>query len=690
MEVDPYLGRMLDNRYELLERVGTGGMALVYKAKCHRLNRLVAVKILKHDLAQDEDFRRRFQAESQAVAQLSSPNIVSVYDVSRDDGVDYIVMELIDGVTLKQYIEERGRLPWREALHIITQIMRGLSHAHARGIIHRDIKPQNIMVLRDGSVKVTDFGIACLENASQTLTQQALGSVHYISPEQARGERADSRSDIYSAGVVLYEMLTGRQPFRGESAVSVALQHLSSVPPSPRSLCPDIPEQMELICLKAMAPDLSRRYVSAEEMIRDLEDFRGNPEIQLNFQISDVRPAAVPEEPTQPMGAAAPVPEETRSPFQRRAEIAILGAGCLLAVFLALFFLRSITGAFDREKAPETYVVKNLVGYTVAQAKNLDGVKGIFDVQEEGQEPSDDYPRGAIVRQDPAANRTQKGQNLVIRVWVSAGEEVALMPKVSGQTVSQAEKTTLRDLIQRFGLVIQADEADMQYNASIPAGQIITSIPSAGAELRKGDTIRLFLSKGERIWDLPPFVGLNYFDDVQQQLGTLRLTKGDIRLEYSDKPFGTILSQDPAPMTPVKDGTAVSFTISQGPSPAIVPVSPAAMPAVQPPEMEEPEEPVETPETPQTPETPPETAEPETETPVGPVPLRVSIPLPGDRERGYLVVYQDGSRIFNGTVDCTAGSFSLEVDPDGEAQTHIEADVDGREVLNRWIDTGAV
>ena len=226
--MDQMIGRMLDNRYELLELIGSGGMAMVYKAKCHRLNRLVAVKVLKSDFASDADFRRRFYDESQAIAMLSHPNIVSVYDVSRSSP-EYIVMELIDGITLKQYMERRGRLNWRESLHFITQIMKGLSHAHSRGIVHRDIKPQNIMVLRDGSVKVTDFGIACLSNSANTMTQEALGSVHYISPEQAKGNRPDARSDIYSAGVVLYEMLTGRLPFEGDSAVSVAIQHLSSV-----------------------------------------------------------------------------------------------------------------------------------------------------------------------------------------------------------------------------------------------------------------------------------------------------------------------------------------------------------------------------------------------------------------------------------------------------------------------------
>ena len=301
--MDQYIGKMLDNRYEILERIGTGGMAIVYKAKCHRLNRLVAIKILKSDLAQNEEFRRRFNAESQAVAQLSHPNIVSVYDVSKGGDIEYIVMELVDGITLKQYMERRGKMDWREALHFITQIMRGLSHAHSRGIVHRDIKPQNVMVLRDGSVKVADFGIACLENAAQTLTQEALGSVHYISPEQARGDRTDARSDIYSAGVVLYEMLTGRLPFEGDSAVSVAIQHLSSVPLAPREIDPDIPEALELICMKAMSPNADKRYPTADAMLEDLERFRKDPDVDLDYIRADLCEAAD-SEPTQPISVA--------------------------------------------------------------------------------------------------------------------------------------------------------------------------------------------------------------------------------------------------------------------------------------------------------------------------------------------------------------------------------------------------
>ena len=305
--MDQNIGKLLDNRYELLERVGTGGMAMVYKAKCHWLNRFVAVKILREELAQDEEFRRRFHEESQAVAMLSHPNIVSVYDVSRSSEMDYIVMELIEGITLKQYMLKRGgKLSWKEALHFITQIMKALSHAHSRGIIHRDIKPHNIMVLRDGSVKVADFGIARLVSSNQnTMTQEALGSVHYISPEQARGSRIDARSDIYSAGVVLYEMLTGRLPYEGESPVAVAIQHINSIPLSPRDIEPSIPEALEEITMKAMASDMDKRYVSADAMLADLEEFRKNPSISFDYTPADYMSNDC-DEPTQVLGANSP------------------------------------------------------------------------------------------------------------------------------------------------------------------------------------------------------------------------------------------------------------------------------------------------------------------------------------------------------------------------------------------------
>ena len=393
--MDQYIGKMLDNRYEILERIGTGGMAIVYKAKCHRLNRLVAIKILKSDLAQNEEFRRRFNAESQAVAQLSHPNIVSVYDVSRGGDMEYIVMELIDGITLKQYMEKRGQLNWRESLHFITQIMRGLSHAHSRGIIHRDIKPQNIMVLRDGSVKVADFGIACLADSAQTLTQEALGSVHYISPEQARGDRPDARSDIYSSGVVLYEMLTGRLPFEGESAVSVAIQHLSSIPLAPREINPDIPEQLELICMKAMAPDLEHRYQSADAMIADLEAFRKNPEVEMKFDLSDLRPEEN-DEPTRTIRTmpshtvTIPVHQPERNyPRRERDEDeeprrtgsgkrgVLVGAVTVAAVAVVIVLFKTILGSFA-PAVVDQYQVPDLYNMTIEEAENDPRIEGVL------------------------------------------------------------------------------------------------------------------------------------------------------------------------------------------------------------------------------------------------------------------------------------------------------------------------
>ena len=265
--MDQMIGRMLDNRYELLELIGSGGMAMVYKAKCHRLNRLVAVKVLKSDFASDADFRRRFYDESQAIAMLSHPNIVSVYDVSRSSP-EYIVMELIDGITLKQYMERRGRLNWRESLHFITQIMKGLSHAHSRGIVHRDIKPQNIMVLPNGVVKLMDFGIARTADGGEpsALDGQTVGTPFYMSPEQALGRPVDARSDLYTVGVVLFELLTGQRPFVGRDAADVMHRHVSAEPPRPSTLRPDLPEYLDRVVLACLAKRPERRPASAADL----------------------------------------------------------------------------------------------------------------------------------------------------------------------------------------------------------------------------------------------------------------------------------------------------------------------------------------------------------------------------------------------------------------------------------------
>ena len=592
--MDQYIGKMLDNRYEILERIGTGGMAIVYKAKCHRLNRLVAIKILKSDLAQNEEFRRRFNAESQAVAQLSHPNIVSVYDVSRGGDMEYIVMELIDGITLKQYMEKRGQLNWRESLHFITQIMRGLSHAHSRGIIHRDIKPQNIMVLRDGSVKVADFGIACLADSAQTLTQEALGSVHYISPEQARGDRPDARSDIYSSGVVLYEMLTGRLPFEGESAVSVAIQHLSSIPLAPREINPDIPEQLELICMKAMAPDLEHRYQSADAMIADLEAFRKNPEVEMKFDLSDLRPEEN-DEPTRTIRTmpshtvTIPVHQPERNyPHRERDEDeeprragsgkrgVLVGAVTVAAVAVVIVLFKTILGSFA-PAVVDQYQVPDLYNMTIEEAENDPRIEGVFEIQKAGSEFSTDVPEGHILRQDPKKDETRKGSQLVIQVWVSAGEETGEVPDLENKSEQDA-RILLEKLNKEYNLelTVEAPEELKQFSEEITEGYVIKTEPAQGEILKKGDTVKLILSKGPDIKPVTvlPFVGMS-IDSVLSQLESYKLTcdAADVEVVDSDKPGGTIVWQSPASGETVPEWTTIKFRVSAGLASSALPIT---------------------------------------------------------------------------------------------------------------------
>ena len=592
--MDQYIGKMLDNRYEILERIGTGGMAIVYKAKCHRLNRLVAIKILKSDLAQNEEFRRRFNAESQAVAQLSHPNIVSVYDVSRGGDMEYIVMELIDGITLKQYMEKRGQLNWRESLHFITQIMRGLSHAHSRGIIHRDIKPQNIMVLRDGSVKVADFGIACLADSAQTLTQEALGSVHYISPEQARGDRPDARSDIYSSGVVLYEMLTGRLPFEGESAVAVAIQHLSSIPLAPREINPDIPEQLELICMKAMAPDLEHRYQSADAMIADLEAFRKNPEVEMKFDLSDLRPEEN-DEPTRTIRTmpshtvTIPVHQPERNyPRRERDEDeeprragsgkrgVLVGAVTVAAVAVVIVLFKTILGSFA-PAAVDQYQVPDLYNMTIEEAENDPRIEGVFEIQKAGSEFSTDVPEGHILRQDPKKDETRKGSQLVIQVWVSAGEETGEVPDLENKSEQDA-RILLEKLNKEYNLelTVEAPEKLKQFSEEITEGYVIKTEPAQGEILKKGDTVKLILSKGPDIKPVTvlPFVGMS-IDSVLSQLESYKLTcdAADVEVVDSDKPGGTIVWQSPASGETVPEWTTIKFRVSAGLASSALPIT---------------------------------------------------------------------------------------------------------------------
>ena len=566
--MDQYIGRMLDDRYEILELIGSGGMANVYKARCHRLNRLVAIKILKSDLADNADFRRRFRDESRAVAQLSHANIVSVYDVSTSGETEYIVMELIDGITLKQYMERRGRMDWRESLHFISQIMRGLSHAHSRGIIHRDIKPQNIMVLRDGSVKVADFGIACLANASQTLTQEALGSVHYISPEQARGDRIDARSDIYSAGVVLYEMLTGRLPFEGDSAVSVAIQHLSSVPLAPRDIDHSIPEPLELICMKAMNSDPDKRYPTADAMLEDLEKFRKDPTVDMDYirkELAEVQPDS---EPTMPLPTAqVTTAMKKRADQQRRSEpeeefrfrdkksIAIMAGIFAAALVLVFLLFKLILGDFGPAGNNKSYEVPEVRGMTVEEAQLTDGVKDIFEIVVKGTQRSDTYEPGQIIQQSPEAGRSRKS-NFVIEVYVAAEEVKVDIPDVTGKEYRQA-----RIELQELNLDLQFDFLS-QNSDSYAKDMVISTIPAAGEPLKQGQKVTLYVSTGPKTVTVPTFIGQDIAMAIKnaQDMG---LTVGQPLFDpFSAVETGRVTEQSIEADQVVDGGTQIVFTVS--------------------------------------------------------------------------------------------------------------------------------
>ena len=581
--MERYIGKMLDNRYEILEVIGTGGMAVVFKAKCHRLNRMVAIKMLKKDLSEDAEFRRRFHDESQAVAMLSHPNIMAVYDVSRRGDMDYIVMELIDGITLKQYMERRGRLNWPESLHFITQIMKGLSHAHSRGIVHRDIKPQNIMVLRDGTVKVTDFGIAFLSNGSNP-SNEAIGSVHYISPEQAKGDYTDNRSDIYSAGVVLYEMLTSRLPFEGSDPVSVAIQHFSAVPLSPREIDPEIPEALEQICMKAMAPDRNKRYSTADEMLADLEAFRKDPNINFEYSAEELRrETGGGDEPTQYIPNTGvtrtkqnhytpPVEDDDddeyydkpRSNWWKILILILIVAG--VGYFGVLKMYNSIMDSFQHEEIPE-YQVPSVVGMTIEEAEELETVKGIFELVEESHEHSLEYPEGQIIRQSPEAERIRKnagGELIPINVTVSLGSRSGEMVTVVGD---EARSARLR-IQQTQGLselhlnIVEAPE--QEFHDEIEAGCVIRTEPAAGTLLKEGDTVTLYVSKGPKIIYSTMVSCLGETVEwAQDQMNSLNLVAEFTKVESSE-PEGTVLSQSIDTGEEVPEGTTVTFTYSDG------------------------------------------------------------------------------------------------------------------------------
>ena len=583
--MDNYIGRLLDNRYEILEVIGTGGMAVVYKALCHRLNRLVAIKILKDEFSRDQEFRRRFHAESQAVAMLSHPNIVSVYDVSRSGDVDYIVMELIEGITLKQYLEKKGRLNWRETLHFSMQIAKALEHAHSRGIIHRDIKPHNIMILKDGSIKVADFGIARIGSAQNTLTREALGSVHYISPEQAKGGHVDCRSDLYSLGVVMYEMLTGRTPYDGETPVSVAIQHINGGATPPSELVEGIPRGIEQITMHAMEVNPDDRYASATEMLHDMEEFRKNPGMTFLYFGGVAPQAPVQQRPVQRPAAprseaeryaAARRQNNPRSAEERRKErerreaeqaeekkrrlklILILSGAGLAVILLIVLAISLFGGGKQPSNTVDTIVVPNFVGMEIEKINPEDYPELNIDITGATYEYNENYPKGQVFDQSPKANdRVKGGKTRTVTLKVSLGNETNKMPNLVNQTDSSA----IAQLnAMELGLKITTKEESSE---TVLAGYVIRTEPAADTELTKNQAVTVYVSLGStKMPELKNQTKANA-EALLDAMG-LNLKYTFLEEESDDVAEGNVTRTEPASKSELSKGQNVTVYISKG------------------------------------------------------------------------------------------------------------------------------
>ena len=577
--MDNYVGKRLDGRYEIREIVGVGGMAVVYKAYDNIDDRLVSIKVLKDEFLANEEFRRRFKNESKAIAVLSHPNIVKVYDVSLGDKLQYIVMEYVEGITLKEYIEQQGVIPWKEAVHFTTQILRALQHAHDKGIVHRDIKPQNIMLLENGTIKVTDFGIARFSRGeTRTMTEAAIGSVHYISPEQARGETTDDQADIYSVGVVLYEMITGQLPFESDSAVSVALMQVQNEATPPREINPELPVGLEQITLHAMEKNTGNRYQSAAEMLLDLDELKRNPSIKFDYTYF------VDKEPTKFInresvtggiyGVGAPhvsggstssnvnpvVPEKStkkKSNLRRNVGIGV-GIGLVAAIVAVLVFLRLFTDILGGDNL----TVPNFVGK--AYAEEIDGNERYddfdFDVTYVSSTTAEE---DEIIKQDPVAGtKVRKGQTIKLEV-VSKGT-MAEIPEIYGKTLIEAS-----ELLQTEGFTNL--KAETQFSATASPGTVLRSDPEQGSEADTSETVLLVVATDESSEKVtvPDVLGMNYYTDkssVEQFFTKQGLKIGSVSEKDSSEARGTVIEQSIRGGNRTNKGTTINLTVSSGAS----------------------------------------------------------------------------------------------------------------------------
>ena len=554
---DKYIGKILDERYEIIELIGSGGMANVYKALCHRLNRYDAVKIMRDETAANTELRRRFRAESQAVAMLSHPNIVSVYDVSHSDDVEYIVMELIDGITLKQYLQKKSVLDPSEVLDFTIQTAKALEHAHSKGIIHRDIKPQNIMLLKDGMIKVADFGIASLENTIEENNGETVGSVHYIAPEQARGEAPDARSDIYSLGIVMYEMLTGKLPYVGNTDVEVAVKHMNTDPVTPRDIVPSIPEELERICLKAMNSNIDERYQSASEMLADLEEYKSQSL------------AAHVLEDSEAVLIDSEEPPRRRAKRSRRSKKIALSSGILAVLLFIIIGFVFLNGYFlkDLFSDPVKVKVDNFVGRYYEDVINDKDYKKIYDFKVTFKVDLE-HEYGIILSQDPESGRSKtvsdKGSKIVVEL-VCAAETVDDQKRLlKVPDIVNHEREEAISMVQDAGFTYTLEQAPSD---SITKGYVISTDPVDGAAADEGSEIKIIISTGPEtvMTKVPQLKGLSK-DAAIAKIESSNLSIGSISTAESDLVAGTVIDQNIAAGTEIEEHTKISITVSSGPS----------------------------------------------------------------------------------------------------------------------------
>ena len=577
--MDNLIGKTLDGLYTVRELIGTGGMANVYKAVVGPggpvpEGTVVAVKVLRQELMHDPDLVRRFKNESKAISLLNHPNIVKVYDVSVSENLQYIVMEYVDGMTLREYLNERGgKLTSRETVHFISQILKALDHAHRNGVVHRDIKPQNIMLLDNGQLRMMDFGIARISRAENQLTGgKAMGSVHYISPEQAKGDETDFTSDIYSVGVMMYEMLSGHLPFDADDVVEVAIKQISDKPQSLQELAPNVPHGLVEITERAMAKRPDNRYASAAEMLSALNAYVENPAIVFNYTyLPDEIPEKVVERPMKTQ-KDAPEPKKARKGKKKRTVFLPVLFGITVAFALACLALCWVilndSSTLMSEKAD--VVLADYSGMTQDEVNAQPQVSsGQITVNWE-QSYSNDYAAGYVYKQSPVAGRTvREGQSVTLTV--SLGIQSVTVPDVTNYLQADAEQQ-----LKNLGVSVLVTQA---VEPTVASGSVIRTDPAAGSQVAAGSTVVVYVSRPQvsTTAKVPSLVGLSSVNDARTLLVQNKLGLGSTTEQYSDKPAGTIIAQNPAAGSTVKVNSRVSVTVSAGPEPEPeVPEEPAS------------------------------------------------------------------------------------------------------------------